>query len=179
MKTAPFVLSLALLGMPVAVLAQAAPPAPGGVMPFSAERMQAMQAMRQLHQQTRLAMLNALTPANRNLLATVVGQLAISPNPDFAAAASLLDASLSPNEKNAILSAEQNLHTQMRTLHEQMRAQSGEAPEQGSRVYTPSDHMRSAMTAGHVLLMMTQPLGAFMGAHMEHGLMGGPPSAIR
>ncbi len=168
MKTALFALSLALLGAPVAVLAQGtpaqAPPA------YNGQRMQAMQQMRQLHEQTRLAVLNALSPSSRNLLASVVGQLAIAPNPDYNAAAARLDASLSPNEKNAILSAEQNMRNQMRTLHEQLRAQSGEAPEQGAHQYNPAygagTHMRGSMTAGRVLLMMAQghgperPMGA-------------------
>ena len=156
MKTALFALSLALLGAPVAVLAQANPGQHD-----SDPRFQAMQQMRQLHQQARIAMLNSLSPASRNLLASVVGQLAISPNPDFDAAANRLDAALSPGEKTAILNAHQSLFTQMRTLHEQLRAQSGEAQEPAHQ-YVGSGapgamRMHAPLSAGHVLLMMAQP----------------------
>ncbi len=47
-------------------------------------------------------MLAALTPAHRELLAKVVGELAISPDPNFDAAAARLDAALSPAEVQAL-----------------------------------------------------------------------------
>jgi hypothetical protein len=80
----------------------------------------------QLHAQARMAMLSALSPAHRTLLAQVVGQLAISPSPNVNQAARTLDASLSQGEGRTILSISQSLENQSRQImeaaHQQMMA---------------------------------------------------------
>lgn len=74
--------------------------------------------LEQLHAQARAAMLTALSPAHRNLLAQVFGQLAISANPDLNAAARTLDASLSQSEGRSILSISSSLESQTRQIME-------------------------------------------------------------
>lgn len=95
---------------------------------------QAHARMVQLHSQARASMLNALTVAHRNLLAQVVGQLAIAPTPDAAAAARVLDNNLSSAEAKSILNissaTEQQVRQLMDATHKQMQAvmpSSGEA----------------------------------------------------
>jgi len=112
MKLSALVLAVLALA-PSAVLAQASPPAPshmmhGGMMGGD------MQGMMKMHQALRLKMLQALTPANKQLLATVVGQLATADTPDVKAAAAQLDAALSDGEKQAILAAVKAAHDQMK-----------------------------------------------------------------
>ena len=83
---------------------------------------QAHQQLRQLHQQTRMQMLAALTPAHRTLVANVVGQLAIAPNPNPQAAAQQLDAVLSGGEKQSIVNLDAALKTNARNVMEAQRA---------------------------------------------------------
>jgi Spy/CpxP family protein refolding chaperone len=86
--------------------------------------MQQMHAqLEQIHKQARLQLLASLTPAHRTLLANVVGQLAISPNPDRAVAARSLDAALSQGEQRSVLSVEAAARTQSHNLMEASRAQ--------------------------------------------------------
>jgi hypothetical protein len=117
-------LGLILALSPAAALAQttapdtALPPHPS----FAAmEQMHAQ--MEQLHQQARLQILAALTPAHRALLASVVGQLAIAPNPDRAGAARTLDAALTQTEGRTILSVVANERTQSHSMMEAARQQ--------------------------------------------------------
>ena len=161
MKPATFALSLALLGAPTLASAQPAPDqqvAPGQGQ-RDPQRAQMMQQMRQLHQQMRASVLGALTPANRQLLANVVGQLAISPNPDFKDAAARLDRSLSPAERNAILQADANFKTQAKTMMESMRPpdQDGQAggPEGGPPRPMGEGRVHQR-TAGQLLLGLSQ-----------------------
>jgi hypothetical protein len=77
----------------------------------------------QLHAQARVSALNALTPAHRNLLAQVVGQLAISPNPDVASAARVLDTNLGPSEGQALVSISTSLRQQTQQLMATARQQ--------------------------------------------------------
>jgi hypothetical protein len=117
-------LGLLLALSPAAALAQTA--APDTALPphpsFAAmEQMHAQ--MEQLHQQARLQMLAALTPAHRALLASVVGQLAIAPNPDRAAAARTLDSALTQNEGRTILSVVANERTASHNMMEAARQQ--------------------------------------------------------
>ena len=81
------------------------------------------QQEQQLHQQLRSQVLAALTPVHRRELATLIGQLAIAPNPDLQAAATQIDRALLSSERGRILSAHQSFETQSRQLHEQMRAE--------------------------------------------------------
>lgn len=79
--------------------------------------------MQQLHAQARVSALNALTPAHRNLLAQVVGQLAISPNPDIASAARVLDTNLGPSEGQALITLSTSLRQQSQQLMATARQQ--------------------------------------------------------
>lgn len=76
-----------------------------------------------IRKQARAQILGALTPDQRTLLASVVGGLAVSDDPDLRAAAKQLDAALSPAESQAILDAERHLHDQTRAAMEAARQQ--------------------------------------------------------
>jgi hypothetical protein len=115
------------------------------------------QAMRQMHRQmtqigtqARTQMLAALTPAHRTLLANVAGQLAVATTPDFRAAAQQLDTALSAPEKQAILAAETNARSQMRTAFAQMQQQMPSRP--GAPGPSASRSPRPQASAGAVLL---------------------------
>ncbi len=95
---------LALLPAFAAAQTPAAAPAPSPA-PLAAEMSAGMAFMSKVigaQMQARTAMLAALTPAHRDLLAQVVGQLAVASDPNMDAAASRLDAALSPAEVSAI-----------------------------------------------------------------------------
>ena len=64
----------------------------------------------------RTAMLTALTPSHRQLLASIAARLATSTNADYTGAAKQLDLALSPAEKRAILSAAKAEHEKMRAI---------------------------------------------------------------
>jgi hypothetical protein len=112
-------------GMPPAVPDAAsgsgAPPAPNPA------RMAAMRAVREqmetLHKQTRLAMLASLTPQHRQQLATLIGQFAISANPDRQALERSVDALLTRNEAQSIVNLAASERTNSRSLMEAARAQ--------------------------------------------------------
>ncbi len=61
----------------------------------------------------RARMLAALTPAHKQLLSQVVGELAVGTNPDAEAATQRLDAALSPTESAAIVSIQRDLEREM------------------------------------------------------------------
>jgi Spy/CpxP family protein refolding chaperone len=124
--------SIALLGFalamsPTLVAAQSSPSpdaaAPAVSHPSFAAMQQMHEQLEQIHRQARLQMLASLTPAHRTLLASVIGQLAISANPDRQVAARSLDAALSQNEQRSVLSVATNAHTQERSLMEAARTQ--------------------------------------------------------
>jgi len=116
-------IGLCLAFAPSAVLAQTAAPDVAPPHPDFAAMQQMHAQMEQIHQQARSQILGALTPAHRALLANVVGQLAVAPNPDRAAAARALDAALTQNEARAILAASSAARTQSHALMESARAQ--------------------------------------------------------
>ncbi len=182
-RAIPVVLAVALLTTATVCKADdtGVPPTPNPAM------MQIMQQsharMEQLHSQARLSMLNALTPAHRNLLAQVVGQLAIAPNPDMAAAAKQLDANLSQGEARAILSISSSLEQQSRQIMESTRQQmmsampagsSGHGPwmQRGDKMYvgTASEQWR---TDPGMILLNTAARPGGMGEF--HIMMGVPP----
>jgi len=180
-------LTLAFLLTPVAGFAQDAPPpdpppaadaaAPaGGPNPQRfAEMRQNRAQMEQLHTQARAQMLGALSPAHRTLLANIVGQLAISANPDPRVAAQQLDAVLTAGEKQSILSIHTQLRAQMRTMMEaaRARAEASLTPEEKSDMAAreakwqnrPHPDMRATPDAGRELLEMT--------------IHAGPPEGMR
>src|SRR5262249_3211569 len=119
-------LALALSVAPLAALAQDA----GSVTPTADQRQAMHQTLRQfaqqemqLHQQMRSQMLSSLTPVHRRAVGATIGDLAIEPSPDPAAAAKRIDEILSPGERQRIIAAHTNFTTQSRQLHEQMRTQ--------------------------------------------------------
>lgn len=130
--------------MPAVAFAQQAPPQGPMGMPNSA----AWKQMRAIHEQFRSQVLGAITPAHRALLAQVVGNLAVSTNPDRRAAAQQLDAALSPAEKAAIFADAKAMRAQMRSA----RADMPKPPNMPER---PRNGMREhhAPSAGAILLM--------------------------
>lgn len=117
-------LGLILALSPAAAIAQtASPDAVPPPHPSFAQMEQVHAQMQQLHQQARAQMLAALSPAHRALLANVVGQLAISPNPDRAAAARAIDAALTQTEGRSVLSIATAERTQSHSLMESARQQ--------------------------------------------------------
>ena len=140
---------------------------------------QTHQQMEQLHNQVRTKLLGALTPAHRSLLAQVIGQLAIAPNPDRDAAVRQLNAALSPGEAQAIIAAHTAAMTQMHSImeaaHQRMQTIFGEGQktQQSSNGHTdqmwhgppggPQMHAMGQLTAGDILLHLA---GSDLDSHM-------------
>ncbi len=181
MKSFHLLLVLALGALPTAVGAQtAATPAPqnpaAGSSPASpSPGMSAATIKGALHMMSQLqatqhaaraAMLGALTPAHRDLMSRLVGQLSIAPDPDVNAAAKQLDAVLSPAEVRAIGNAEAASRTQMmgaagemqNTIspeqRRQMMEQAAQAMHSMSSSMAPAiaKAMQDENDPGHVLL---------------------------
>jgi len=163
-----------LAAIPALVLAQGAPPMPPGMM------RQNMEQQRAMHKQLRAKVLSLLTPAHRNQLASVIGQLAIAASPDPRGAISKIDGFLSSGEKQAILNAAQTFMTQQRAQREAMIAKF-----RAANPNFPSPHpMRSgamkerhAGDAGELLFMLVTGGAPGMGAHgfmLERERMGPP-----
>ncbi len=179
----------ALLALvPAFAFAQAQPPpGPGGApwpRPDSGQMRQNMQQIEAMHKQFRAKILGSLTPAHRNLLASIAGQLAVSTNPDPKAAIQKLDAALTGGEKQAILSVAQSFMSQQRAMREQafakMRAANPDMPSPRPR---PSGMLRTHRTpdAGALLLMIaTGGEGPGMGMHggFMHAREFGPPGGF-
>ena len=123
--------ALALAVSPLAGLAQTetpaspAPPPRMGVPPApgTPPRMVDVEALRQssaqlatLRTQERAQILAALTPAHKQLLAQIAGQLALGTIADTRAAAAQLNAALTPQESQAIVAADTSYRTQRRAL---------------------------------------------------------------
>ena len=168
---------LSSLALAAAVVASGAPAlaqtAPPFQTPSPAMRQQFQQVrtqIQQIHQTERTQILNALTPAHKNLLATTVGQLATSVNPDFRAAANRLDSALSAGEKQAIVSASQTARTQMRSAMETLRSKMPAPPEGAGppREGGMSRETQRTPDPGMILLRLAMP-----GPGM--GMMGRPP----
>jgi hypothetical protein len=174
MKRLLFALALAL-AVPAIGLAQQDPGSPN---PAMRQQMHAnMQQMENLHKQFRAAVLGALTPAHKQLYASVVGSLAIAASPDPRAAAKQLDAALSANEKTAILDAQKQFFTQMKSLRAQMMANHPWPKPSGSPWPKRSHGPRKPHTpdAGEVLLAMAGGgRGGMMMGGMGHMHGGGP-----
>ncbi len=179
MKKVFLALFLALNMLPVAALAD--DPNPPGA-PTAAQRQAMSDTFKtfreregQLMHQFRSQVLSALTSAHRNEVASLVGQLAISNNPDPRAAAHQLDSMLSQSEQQAILSAHSSFREQSKTLHDQLRSQMQSQMPNGpfhDRMGGPM----SAHTSSH------QPDAGMIVLHtlshfepMDHPGGGGPP----
>ena len=167
-----------LAAVPVISLAQVQPPP--GAPPMGGPPMgqrdrgmmrQNMEQMITLHKQFRAKVLAAITPAHRNLLASLVGQLAISSNPNPGDAIAKLDAALSSGEKQAVLNAFQSFRSQERAMREAAMAKFRAAnPNMPSPRPMPSGMERERHTpnAGALLFMLAAggPGPGMRGPHM-------------
>lgn len=153
-QLATIAFAAALAAMPVASFAQAAPGAPNIRRDFEQLHTQ----MQQIHSTERAQILAALTPAHKALVANVIGQLAISPTPDYDAAAKRLDAALSGAERQSILNAAQSARSRSMALMQNV------GPD---RMYgAPEIKTEQQPDAGHILLGL-----AGGGMHHMGGLM--------
>lgn len=134
----------------------------------------------QLHVDGRAQILGSLSQQQRTLLAQVVGNLAISPNPNEAAAAQQIQNALTPQQSQRIVALHTSLMQQaMNILHSaKTQADSYLTPDQRQKVqqemslHGPHEHMgpggmgmervNSATAAGEILLGMAQH-----GGHMN------------
>lgn len=184
--------ALCALLLPSAVLAQSAPP----MMPHRpdmATMRAAFQQAEKIRHAERSQILAALSPAHRQLLASIVGNMAIAANPDYKAAAARLDAALSTTEKNAVLAAHTAALAQMRNaVHAMMQkhenAQGGQGMKRPQWVHRQRG--KHTPTAGEIVLMVTSdhggphgrmpfgpPPGMMMRDHNGPGMQGPPPGA--
>jgi|SRR6516162_9743730 hypothetical protein len=182
MKKSFVALALALSVTPIAALAQEnnAPQEP-----TDAQRQAMYQTFQrfatqeeQLHEQMRSQILAALSPVHRRAVGTMIGELAITPNPDVDAAAKRLDAMLTSYERQRILTAHSAFWSQTKQLHEQMRNEMRSEMPAGHSGFMDRD--KQGMTtpqldAGTILLGVLTPHPHMMmemhGMHME----GAPP----
>lgn len=181
MKNAVVALSLALTLLPVSALAQTAPTSVRSITPAQRQAMyqqfqQFHQREEQLHQQFRAQILGMLSADQRNQAANLIGQLAVTANPDWGAAAAQLDSMLSQGQKQSILNAHNTFRAQSKALHEQMFRQMRNSmpggPPMGEHPgWQGMEKMQQQMQpdAGMILLHV---LG---GGGYEHHMMGGPP----
>lgn len=143
---------------------------------------QTHQQMQQLMSQSRSRVLGSITPAHRQLLAQVVGNLAVAPNPDWDAAAKQLNAALSPGEAQAVLSTHQAAMQQMMSLmqatHQRMEAVLTSQQRSSMQNGHPNEQTHERMffkgapgtlTAGEILLHLSEMGGdhMFIERHIE------------
>jgi hypothetical protein len=175
-----FALALALSVLPVTALAQNT----SGPPQLTDQQKQAMRATfdryraqeEQLHQQMRYQILAALTAVHRRELASLIGELAIEPNPDLRDAAARIDRALLSSERQRILAAHQTLETQSRQLHEQMRTELQSELPAGYPSWRGSGNrpmpQQSQLDAGAIVLMTLTPhVQMGMGWHGGPGMM--------
>ena len=120
-------LSLVLAFAPAVAVAQTAPlPTSGGAPALNAQQQAALRQLRiqfqQSRLQTRARLLAALTPAHRAAVANIVGQLALTSNPNPHAAVQALDTILAPAERQSILNIAAAERANTQTLRQQQKA---------------------------------------------------------
>lgn len=102
---------------------------PGPTIPLSPESIRRQtaefQKVTQEQRAFRQSMLAALTPAHRQLLAQIVGELAIAQNPDPQSATRRLNAALSPREAQNVVRIEQAKDAATLQHFQQLAAESG------------------------------------------------------
>jgi hypothetical protein len=185
MKKVFLALFLALSMVPVAAYAddygQVA--APSSMTPAQRQMMSTTlrsfgQREEQLHLQFRSQILGAISSEHRNAVAGLIGQLAISSNPDPRAAAQQIDSLLSQSEQQAILSAHNTFRQQSKALHDQLHRQLQSEMGQGMPRHqnapgTMEQRKPSEQPdAGEVVL---HTLAHFEPMEMDHHGWGGPP----
>jgi hypothetical protein len=176
-------LALALSILPAAALAQSAPSITSDNAPpaMTDQQRQAMfNEFKAIHtqetalrKQYRAQVLNSLTPIHRQTVGNLIGQLAISANPDKSVTAKQIDVLLSGAERNAILSAHNNYVAQSKKLHEQAMQQMQKYLPAGASMR--SDHKMHAMN-GKTHTTVNDPgeiLLRTLGGEEGHGMHGG------
>ena len=164
----------ASLVAPLGALADATPagPPPGGPPGFGAFA-QVREQVDKARSQARLTMLNALSSQHRNLLAQVVGGLAVAQTPDVAAAAKTLDGSLSAGESKAIADASNALDQQIQQIIQANRPPDGGPPGMQMRQVPGSDDT-ARNDPGMILLRTVLPA---IGRNMMFRAGGPPPGS--
>ncbi len=159
MRTSVFFASIAFAAAVAAPAFAQSPSTEPSPNPQMRQQFRAMhQQLDDIHAQARAQMLDALTPAHRQLLATIAGELATSSTPDYRGAAARLDAALSSSEKQAILSASQSARDKMRSAmqsaRERMSQNGGPPMGPDERMGPPGGplHTRHTPSAGEILL---------------------------
>jgi hypothetical protein len=188
MKKVFLALFLALTTLPVAALADDYGPAgaPAAMTPAQRQMMSTIfrsfgQREEQLHQQFRSQILSAISSEHRSAVANLIGQLAMSSNPDPRAAAQQIDSLLSQSEQQAILSAHNSFRQQSKALHEQLRRQLQSEMGHGTPGHQNGPGMMQQRQpshqpdAGEIVL---HALAHFEPMEMDHH-WGGPPPARR
>lgn len=183
MKTALFGLALALGMMPIATLAQNTNTRPV----LTDQQRQALQQTfeqyhqqeTQLHQQMRSQIIGSISPAHLRAIGAAIGELAISPNPNFQAATRRIDQILSAGERGRIMTLHSTYKTQSEQLHQQMRADlQRELPAMGQHQWKSDDdhkqmEQHAPLDAGMILLKTLS--GHDMDDMDHHGMGGGFP----
>jgi len=105
----------------------------------------------------RSAMLTALAPPHRQLLASIAARLATSTSPDYNDAARQLDVALTPAEKHAILTAVKAEHEKQRVIMEHLNTSLMHGNTVVLHIGAPP--LRGAETAGFVLIHTAMNLG--------------------
>ncbi|HTA38412.1 MAG TPA: hypothetical protein VK760_05025 [Candidatus Acidoferrales bacterium] len=179
-------LALALSILPAAAIAQSAPSSDAPPAMTDQQRQAMFNEFKvvhtqeeALHKQYRAQVLNSITAIHRQAVANLIGQLAISANPDKSVTAKQIDVLLSGAERNAILSAHNNFIAQSKKLHEQAMQEmqkylpAGSTPGMGHKMHGMNGKMRTPNNdAGEILL---RTLSGDEG-HGMHGMMPlGPP----
>jgi hypothetical protein len=101
---------------------EAQPPAAFAHLRADMERRAAQ--LRESQLTVRRTVLGMLSPAQRELVATMIGQLAIAPEPDIAVATQRIDAALSPTQRQAVLHLVAAEESQREAIFADMVAQS-------------------------------------------------------
>jgi len=172
--------ALCVLLLPSVALAQSAPPPPMPPQrPDMAGMRQVFEQVEKIHRAERTQVLAALSPAHRELLASIVGNMAIAANPDHKAAAARLDAALSPSEKSAVLAAHTSATTQMHdAMHAMMLKRQAAHGAQGTRGAKRPHRQHHTPTAGELVLMIASGHGGMPFGPPPPGMMrdhNGPP----
>jgi hypothetical protein len=164
MKRLSALLALSAL-VPIAAGAQDAPPPPlaGKRAEFEATHAK----FEQLRLKIRAQVLAVLTPADRTLLAQIVGSLAVADVPDVDGAAHRLDATLSTSQKAAILQAIEAGREEMRKAMPPPPA--GFSPPPGLRRTQAFMHRRTPDAGAELLEVSVQFREPHRGPWMREG----------
>lgn len=135
MKASLVLPTLALALIPAVAGAQ--PMAPNAGPPALSQQQQAQLSqlraqVKQNHVELRSRIIASLTPAQRTQFANIVGQLALTPNPDPRAAVQAVDNILTPAEKQSVLALASSERSSTKSIEQQERSvfESAMTPDQ-------------------------------------------------